>query len=262
DLRVHGDRPAAARARARRAVLVLLCSGSGRLGPCAEPAGRGRGGGAGVRGRADGVFGRSAGGQSTAQRGAAGADAADRCGSGRKPTGARGAAGRDPQHGGAELATDEAGGAEVKSSSPSANVVGNFEDKYASQNPSGRRRVAGFIDAVTGLYALADPAGKKVLAVGCGEGKLASALIRRGPTPARYLATDVSRDAITTELDPRIETATASIYELPFASASFDVVVCCEVLEHLDEPARGLAEIARVARERVLISTPWEPVWR
>src|SRR5690606_11451906 len=98
--------------------------------------------------------------------------------------------------------------------------------------------------------------------VGCGEGKLASALIRRGPTPARYLATDVSLDAITTELDPRIEPATASIYELPFASASFDVVVCCEVLEHLDEPARGLAEIARVARERVLISTPWEPVWR
>src|SRR5690606_37782612 len=45
-------------------------------------------------------------------------------------------------------------------------------------------------------------------------------------------------------------------------SASFDVVVCCEVHEHLDEPARGLAEIARVARERVLISTPWEPVWR
>ncbi|HLT37487.1 MAG TPA: class I SAM-dependent methyltransferase, partial [Enhygromyxa sp.] len=150
----------------------------------------------------------------------------------------------------------------MKSSSPSANVVGNFEDKYASQNPIARRLVAGFLDAVTELYALADPAGKKVLEVGCGEGKLASALIRRGPTPARYLATDVSLDAITTELDPRIETATASIYELPFASASFDVVVCCEVHEHLDEPARGLAEIARVARERVLISTPWEPVWR
>lgn len=144
----------------------------------------------------------------------------------------------------------------------SQNVVGNFEDKYASQNPIARWLVSGFLDAVTELYRLADPANKQVLEVGCGEGKLATALIRRAPTPARYLATDVSLEAITRELDPPIETATASIYELPFASASFDIVVCCEVLEHLDDPARGLAEVARVARERVVISTPWEPVWR
>jgi SAM-dependent methyltransferase len=64
------------------------------------------------------------------------------------------------------------------------------------------------------------------------------------------------------ELDSRIETASASAYELPYASKSFDIVVCCEVLEHLERPERGLAECARVARERVLISTPWEPVWR
>lgn len=142
------------------------------------------------------------------------------------------------------------------------NVVGNFEDKYASRNPIARRLVAGFLDAVTELYVRAGPRGKTVLEVGCGEGKLATHLIRHAPTPARYLATDVSLDAIRGELDPPIETAIASAYELPFASASFDVVVCCEVLEHLDQPARGLAEVARVARERVLISTPWEPVWR
>ena len=35
-----------------------------------------------------------------------------------------------------------------------------------------------------------------------------------------------------------------------------------EVLEHLQDPDRGLAECARVAREWVLISTPWEPAWR
>jgi ubiquinone/menaquinone biosynthesis C-methylase UbiE len=142
------------------------------------------------------------------------------------------------------------------------NVVGNFEDKYASNNPIARFLVAGFLDAVTELFVLAHPRGKTVLEVGCGEGKLATRLIRNAPTPARYLATDVSLDTITAELDPRIETAVASAYELPFASESFDIVVCCEVLEHLEDPGRGLAEIARVARERVLISTPWEPVWR
>jgi ubiquinone/menaquinone biosynthesis C-methylase UbiE len=145
---------------------------------------------------------------------------------------------------------------------PTANVVGNFEDKYASQNPIAKALVAGFLDAVTELFVLADPRDKAVLEVGCGEGKLATRLIRNAPAPARYLATDVSLDRLIPDLDPRIETAEASAYALPYADASFDVVVCCEVLEHLDDPARGLAELARVARERVLISTPWEPVWR
>ncbi|PRQ05368.1 Demethylrebeccamycin-D-glucose O-methyltransferase [Enhygromyxa salina] len=142
------------------------------------------------------------------------------------------------------------------------NVVGNFEDKYASSNPIAKALVAGFLDAVTELFVLAQPRAKTVLEVGCGEGKLATRLVRNAPTPARYLATDVSLHTLSPELDPRIETEAASIYDLPYADKSFDIVVCCEVLEHLDTPTRGLEEISRVARERVLISTPWEPVWR
>jgi len=145
---------------------------------------------------------------------------------------------------------------------PAPNVLGNFEDKYAARNPIARALVSSFLDAITELFVLAHPRGKSVLEVGCGEGKLANRLIRNAPRPRRYLATDVSLDAISLGLDPRIETAVASAYALPFADSSFDIVVCCEVLEHLDEPGRGLAELARVARERVLISTPWEPVWR
>ena len=63
-------------------------------------------------------------------------------------------------------------------------------------------------------------------------------------------------------LDGIIELREASIYALPFEDASFDLVVCCEVLEHLGEPERGLAEVARVARRGVVVSTPREPLWR
>jgi hypothetical protein len=34
------------------------------------------------------------------------------------------------------------------------------------------------------------------------------------------------------------------------------------MLEHVDEPDTVLAEIARVATGHVVISVPWEPVWR
>ncbi len=141
-------------------------------------------------------------------------------------------------------------------------IIGHHEDKYASRNPIARYLVDHFLAAITELYVLAEPAGKTVLEVGAGEGKLAMHLLRNAPTPARYLATDLTLDRMIPDLDPRIETSSASAYELPYASKSFDIVVCCEVLEHLERPERGLAECARVARERVVISTPWEPVWR
>jgi SAM-dependent methyltransferase len=43
---------------------------------------------------------------------------------------------------------------------------------------------------------------------------------------------------------------------LPFADASFDVVVCSDVLEHLDNLHRTFAELARVARRRLIVSLP------
>ena len=140
------------------------------------------------------------------------------------------------------------------------NIVGNLYDKYGNKNPVSRVLVDGFLSSVTGLYRLAEP--KTVLEVGCGEGKLADHLVRSGPPPERFVATDLSLERRATDAHPMIEFAEASIYELPFESASFDLVVCCEVLGHLERPGEALREVARVARSSVLVSTPWEPVWR
>lgn len=143
------------------------------------------------------------------------------------------------------------------------NVVGNVYDKYGTKNPIARYLMDGFLGAVTELYCKVDPV--TVLEVGCGEGKLADQLVRAAKTrPQRFLATDVEIEQVDRSgaLDPLLEFEAASIYQLPYDDDAFELVVCCEVLEHLERPADGLAELARVASRAVLISTPWEPVWR
>ena len=46
------------------------------------------------------------------------------------------------------------------------------------------------------------------------------------------------------------------------AGDAAELVVCCEVLEHLADPERGLAVLASLARPWLLVSVPREPVWR
>ncbi len=138
------------------------------------------------------------------------------------------------------------------------NIVGNVYDKYGTKNPIARLLMSGFLRAVSDLYRRTQST--SVLEVGCGEGHLASALIRQH-APAEFVACDVD-DRERPGVDPRIRFDTASIYGLPYADNAFELVVCCEVLEHLERPEQGLRELARVAANYVLISTPWEPVWR
>jgi ubiquinone/menaquinone biosynthesis C-methylase UbiE len=52
--------------------------------------------------------------------------------------------------------------------------------------------------------------------------------------------------------------AQGNVYELPYDDASFDLVVCFSVFEHLREFERGLAQVARVLRPggRFLLGMP------
>ena len=142
----------------------------------------------------------------------------------------------------------------------SENVVGNVYDKYGTRNPIARWLMQGFFDAVGALYREVQP--RTVLEVGCGEGKLADYLWNHEAKPDRFVACDLELEQLAPGIDPAIEFRQASIYELPEEDRSYDLVLCCEVLEHLEDPARGLSELARVADRAVLISTPWEPIWR
>lgn len=142
-------------------------------------------------------------------------------------------------------------------------VTGNVYDKYRTRNPLYRALMASFQRAARELLAGAAP--QRVLEVGCGPGDLAAAALDTFPgfDGAAYVGCDIGlAELATARRRAAARFAAASAYRLPFADRSFDTVLAAEVLEHLTAPEAALAEIARVASGRLLVSVPWEPVWR
>jgi 2-polyprenyl-6-hydroxyphenyl methylase / 3-demethylubiquinone-9 3-methyltransferase len=92
---------------------------------------------------------------------------------------------------------------------------------------------------------------RKVLDVGCGGGYLAEEFAKlgfevTGVDPAEESLECARRHAEHAELS--IAYIPGSGERLPFGDASFDIVLCCDVLEHVDAPGRVLAEAARALR--------------
>jgi 2-polyprenyl-6-hydroxyphenyl methylase/3-demethylubiquinone-9 3-methyltransferase len=112
-----------------------------------------------------------------------------------------------------------------------------------------------YIDEVAGL------AGKRVLDVGCGGGILAEAMTRRG---AKVTGIDMGEAPLTVarlhaaetdiSIDYRRVTAEWVAREAP---ASFDVVTCMEMLEHVPDPASVIEACGTLVRPggSVVLST-------
>jgi len=138
-------------------------------------------------------------------------------------------------------------------------VVGNLYDKYRTRNPLARVLMRRFLRTVAELTR--GTAAQSVLEVGCGEGHLTQYLFQQ-LAPMHFAACDLSLERVEPSISRSIELCEASVYTLPYAARSFDLVVCCEVLEHLEFPERAVQEIARVSRQWALFSTPNEPFFR
>jgi SAM-dependent methyltransferase len=134
--------------------------------------------------------------------------------------------------------------------------------KHTSQNPLQRLLLERFHEAAGRLLAMAAPAPRRILDAGCGEGFAMRAVL--GAAPAAVVGLDGSGDAVRVAQAPNPGRcfAAGDLYALPFPAGSFDLVACMEVLEHLDEPARGLRELCRVSAGWLLLSVPHEPLFR
>jgi 2-polyprenyl-3-methyl-5-hydroxy-6-metoxy-1,4-benzoquinol methylase len=135
--------------------------------------------------------------------------------------------------------------------------------KYQSGNPISRALVHGFLREIMDLVAVTGAS--QAHEVGCGEGQITGLLAQRGLVVrgsdlyvedlavARVEAARVGLD---------IEYYRRSVYELDPATDAAELVLCCEVLEHLTDPEAALRKLVGIAKKHLIVSVPREPLWR
>lgn len=99
------------------------------------------------------------------------------------------------------------------------------------------------------VAAVAPSRGARVLDVGCGTGAVSRAARAAAGPDALVVAVDPSREMLLAARRGGVEPIVlGSLPNLPFARASFDVVLSAFVLTHVDDADAALAEMARVLR--------------
>jgi len=108
------------------------------------------------------------------------------------------------------------------------------------------------------------PAGGRVLDIGCASGGLLALLRpRAGHLAGLELSATAARAAA--RVADHVVQGALEDPDLPFADGSFDLVVLADVLEHLADPAAGLARAAAWCRPgggAVLVSVPNVAHWQ
>ena len=85
--------------------------------------------------------------------------------------------------------------------------------------------------------------------------------------PERGLRSTLAANAkikyVTMDMAPHAVSVRADICAMPFRDRSFDLIICCHVLEHLQSDASALREIARALKPggQVLVMVPMIPNW-
>ena len=135
------------------------------------------------------------------------------------------------------------------------------QTKYTSRNPLVQYLNNVYLRAILRLVRRARPS--MLVDVGCGEGIVLRHLSEHHAVDGHMYGFDIDSTGLgVAQSQNTVRLIQGSIVSLPFADRSIDMVLCCEVLEHVEQPELALAELDRVAAQWLVLSVPNEPIWR
>lgn len=139
-------------------------------------------------------------------------------------------------------------------------VVGNIHDKKNEKNPVFRFLLRNYYKNLDDLVRKISPS--SIHEVGCGEGHTISRYIDQG----RILSgSDFSKSIIDSAQanygEKGILFKDISVYDLS-ENESAELILCCEVLEHLENLDLALKKIHDLAMPFAIFAVPMEPIWR
>lgn len=102
-----------------------------------------------------------------------------------------------------------------------------------------------------------------LLDAGCGEGFIAEQIKQYFPK-WDITGIDGAEEAVlfARKYVKGVDFKVGNLYSLDCPDRAFDIVVCSEVLEHLDDPGKALKELNRVSKTALLLTVPHEPWFR
>lgn len=138
--------------------------------------------------------------------------------------------------------------------------TGNYYDKFNTTNPIARYLMNGFLQSFTELFA--KTSATQILEIGCGEGEMLNVMQKQRELSLHGFDVDIPLLARAKAHYPDVRLSLADGHNIAYANQSFDMVIACEVLEHVAYPERVLSEAARTTRQFAIFSVPREPIWR
>jgi len=133
-------------------------------------------------------------------------------------------------------------------------------EKHTTHNPISRFFLNNFKSLLLEQIKQLHP--ESILDVGAGEGFTLEA-IRLQKIAKKIEGIEYTDEAIALgkKLHPQVTIKKGNIYELPYKPNSFDIVLCTEVMEHLENPEEALKELKRVSKKYLILSVPNEPLF-
>lgn len=142
--------------------------------------------------------------------------------------------------------------------------VGTWGNKYDTKNPIKLMLLNRFKFNIVRLINQVDKEINSIHEIGCGEGYLTRTINKAFPQKTLKgsdYAEEVINIAKENSVGLNIDYLVNNIYEVD-SDDKADLIVCCEVLEHLERPEEALQKLSALNAKYYILSVPNEPIWR